>query len=90
MIFFHNWGSLPVSHSPCLTPRPWQVVSALLSAGADTELYTATGCCGTALHLAAALADVTLCEVTGCVEMDTGGHCKYFPMRNPSSSLKSP
>ena len=29
----------------------------LLSAGADTELWTATGCCGTALHLAAAIAD---------------------------------
>ena len=73
-----------------LTPPPWQVVSALLSAGADTELYTATGCCGTALHLAAALADVTMCEVSGCVEMDTGGHWKSISMRNSSSFLKSP
>ena len=56
----------------------------------DTELYTATGCCGTALHLAAALADVALCEVSGCVEMDTGGHWKSISMRNSSSFLKSP
>ena len=30
----------------------------LLAAGADPELHTATGCCGTALHLAAALGDL--------------------------------
>ena len=38
------------------------MVSVLLRAGADTELYTATGCCGTALHLASALADLQLCR----------------------------
>merc|ERR1712106_1270865 len=31
------------------------VVKVLLTAGADTELYTATGCCGTAFHLAASM-----------------------------------
>ena len=39
-----------------------EVVSVLLSAGADTELYTATGCCGTALHLATAMADLRLVQ----------------------------
>ena len=39
-----------------------EVVSVLLAAGADPELYTATGCCGTALHLATALADLRLCQ----------------------------
>merc|ERR1712032_638008 len=39
-----------------------EVVKVLLSAGADTELWTATGCCGTALHLAAAIADMQVCE----------------------------
>ena len=39
-----------------------KVVSVLLTAGADPELYTATGCCGTALHLASAMADLTLVQ----------------------------
>ena len=38
--------------------RHYEVCELLLAAGADPELHTATGCCGTALHLAAALGDL--------------------------------
>ena len=48
------------------------MVTLLLSAGADTELYTATGCCGTALHLAAALADLQLCQALTDSGADVG------------------
>ena len=52
---------LVVTVTVICVPTP-QVVSVLLAAGADTELYTATGCCGTALHLASALADLEMVQ----------------------------
>jgi len=61
-----NYCTLDYSDSSPLhlavTKLHLEVVKVLLSAGADTELWTATGCCGTALHLAAAIADRQVCE----------------------------
>ena len=36
-----------------VSKKHYNVISVLLEAGVDTEMFTATGCCGTALHLAA-------------------------------------
>ena len=38
-----------------VSKRHYEVVDLLLKSGVDTEMYTNTGCCGTALHLSASL-----------------------------------
>ena len=48
---YSQYTSLHLAVSKC----HYDTVDVLLAAGADTELYTATGCCGTALHLASSM-----------------------------------
>jgi len=45
-----------------VSKRYYEIVDLLLKSGVDTEMITNTGCCGTALHLAASLGDYQLCS----------------------------